>query len=1108
MPNSPTGYRNLVISGNGTTKTFPGAELTISGNLTVQDGATALLSNQTDGDIFITGAAAGGGNLTVTGTGSVLRFTNDEERTVEVRRNVTIGAGATFDVATTGGAVPNLLIIGDNTSALGGNLVNNGTFDMNAGGGRFTDVQFRGTGNASITGSGTTTEFYRLIVNKGTDQTATLTVPDVATLASFALTAPANVIVKPLAIQHGTFIFNRPTATLELSSGGGNFVIPTTGALQVGGGTVQLSSTGGHDLILNGRLRITGGTVNIGTDASGVSQNSIIYQSPSAELLVEGGTLTVATGIRANAGVLNYTQSGGTVTVGRYSTEDGFPIFGIVAGPNAAFNMTGPSAVLNIVRGRNSSNIVADLLIANVASPTSPQGTIQIFTGDTPQNAVTGPLQLGFIYDINSAVRLPNVSIGVGQPINYNVGSRNGAGAQTLDIRGNLTVNTLGSCQVRLWRINGTSAQDIQSVTIAGDFTLTNGTIVMGNTTTFNVRGSFVQSNGNLNQGATPNANLLVGENFTLAGGIFNTFANTTFNGTTTTTQVILRTGGSPNPLTFQNFTIDNTATGGTVQLGPATDLNITGNWTRTAGTFDAQTNTRTVTFNGTAAQTITGTTDFYNLTINNSNGVTLVSGTLGIRSTPGSGGTLTLTNGVLDIGNNPLIIRNTDATGVIGGTPSATAMVSTSGTAAAAGVTKVYGGAQSFTFPIGTASPFAIYTPATINVTNLGTGGAGSITVAPVRAAHPQASTATGRILYYWRTTQSGFAEESAGFSVTHTYVATTAVGNLGGTLSNYVGAYYIGSPTFQWNFLPVPPNIPNVNTFDESTFTIGAPTAGTTNRISGEFTAGEGLVNPIVYYSFRSGNWDVVTGIGTTTWSTDPVNEIPPGTLPNAGNPVVIRSGHVVNTNGSGRLSATLTFQTGGGTLEISSASSGHNFGTILSAGGAPGTIRFVQNVAAAPAFPTATLDPSFFANGTIDYSGTGSYTIPTGAGVPNPYPNLTFSGSGTKTLPAGATNIDLNLTLSGSVTVVMGTNTMNRTSVGGTMTMGAGTTLTLTGANNFPANFTTYSLAPTSTVDYTANVAQTIASLGGQPYGNLTLTKQQEQAQKQKRLQVTRS
>jgi hypothetical protein len=60
-----------------------------------------------------------------------------------------------------------------------------------------------------------------------------------------------------------------------------------------------------------------------------VSQNSIIYQSPSAELLVEGGTLTVATGIRANGGILNYTQSGGTVTVGRYSTEDGSPIFGI-----------------------------------------------------------------------------------------------------------------------------------------------------------------------------------------------------------------------------------------------------------------------------------------------------------------------------------------------------------------------------------------------------------------------------------------------------------------------------------------------------------------------------------------------------------------------------------------------------------------------------------------------------------------------------------------------------------------------------------------------------------------------------------------------------------
>jgi hypothetical protein len=216
----------------------------------------------------------------------------------------------------------------------------------------------------------------------------------------------------------------------------------------------------------------------------------------------------------------------------------------------------------------------------------------------------------------------------------------------------------------------------------------------MANASTFNVRGNFAQNGGNFNQGTAPNASLLVGGNFTLAGGTFNTFVNTTFNGNTTP-QVITRTGGSPTTLTFQNFTINNTATSGTVQLGAGTDLIITGNWTTTAGAFDAQTNARTVTFfNGTAAQTITGTTDFYNLTINNGNGVTFTSGTLGIRNTPGSGGTLTLQSGILNIGNNPLIIRNTDATGVIGGTPSASAMISTSGTAAATGVTKVYGGA------------------------------------------------------------------------------------------------------------------------------------------------------------------------------------------------------------------------------------------------------------------------------------------------------------------------------------------------------------------------------------------------------------------------------
>jgi hypothetical protein len=1085
LPATVSTYRNLIISGSGSTKTFADVGLlSISGNLTVQGGVLAQLSSTTDGDLWLSGAAAGGGNLTVTGTGSILRFMNNNERAVFVANDVTIGAGAAFDVATTGTPVENSLNIG---SATGGNLTNNGTFDMSVGGGRLCNVTFTGASNTSITGTGATTDFNRLIVNKGSSQAFSLFVNAPTNFTLSATNVGPN---KALSLVNGTFRYNYTSGTLELNAGNGDFVIPATAALQIDAGTVQVSATSGaNDLRLRGGLIINGGTVNIGTDPSGTTQNSIVYETATAALTVNGGTLTVGTGIRssgAGTDALNYTQSGGTVTVGRFAVENGFAVFGITGNAGSQFNMTGAGATLNIVRGGNTANTVADLAIGNVPSPTTPAGTIQIFTGDTPATPIGGAL--GLIYNINSNVRLPNVNVGNGGTINFNIGSQNGGAPQFGNIRGNLTVNLGGTGQLRFFRINGATNLDVVNPIVGGNFVITNGDVRFGDATSATVSGNFTQNGGVVTQGTTNSASLSIGGNFLQTAGTFNTALNTTFNGTTTP-QTIQRTGGSPATLTFINFTLNNTAISGTVQ--PLSPINITGNWTTTAGTFDATTNAQTVTFNGTAPQTITGTTDFYNLTIANASGVTMVSGTLGIRNTNGSGGTLTLTSGILDIGANLLIIRNTDATGVIGGTPSASNMIRTNGLVSAAGVTKVYGGAQSFTFPIGTTT---IYTPATINVTNLGTGGAGSITVAPVTGQHPQAASATGRILYYWRTTQSGFAEESTGFSVTHTYTATTAVSNLGGTLANYVGAFYIGAPTFQWRFLPNPPGTPDPNSFDESNFTIGAPTAATTNRITGDFTAGEGLINPIVYYSFRSGNWDVVTGIGTTTWSTDPVTEIPPGSLPNSGTPVVIRNGHEVNTNGNNRLSATLTFDSNpGGTLVISNNSSGHNFGTVIVNSVSPGTIRFDQNASSTPNFPTATFDVSFLTNGTIEYGGTGTYTMPTGGSVPAIYPNLTFSGSGTKTTVA--TSLSGNLAINGSVTVDLNALTLNRTTVGGTMSMAAGTTLLVEGApsggNNFPANFTTYTLDPTSTVVYDPNAAnQTIASLGGQPYGNLTI------------------
>ncbi len=118
----------------------------------------------------------------------------------------------------------------------------------------------------------------------------------------------------------------------------------------------------------------------------------------------------------------------------------------------------------------------------------------------------------------------------------------------------------------------------------------------------------------------------------------------------------------------------------------------------------------------------------------------------------------------------------------------------------------------------------------------------------------------------------------------------------------------------------------------------------------------------------------------------------------------------------------------------------------------------------------------------SGTITFIGTGSQTISLATFyniiVNKPSGAATFTGNidvyGDFTIQSG--NIDL------------GVYSANRTSQGGTFTLAAGTSLTVGGAANFPASYSTYNLDATSSVIYNGTVAQNV---NGVDYGSLVLT-----------------
>jgi hypothetical protein len=131
------------------------------------------------------------------------------------------------------------------------------------------------------------------------------------------------------------------------------------------------------------------------------------------------------------------------------------------------------------------------------------------------------------------------------------------------------------------------------------------------------------------------------------------------------------------------------------------------------------------------------------------------------------------------------------------------------------------------------------------------------------------------------------------------------------------------------------------------------------------------------------------------------------------------------------------------------------------------------------------------TYASGATLHYNGTGAITT-----AEKEFPSLNGPTNFVVSNPGGVT-LHANRTLTGNLTVNnsgaldLGANTLNRGSDGGTLTLGDNTTLRIGGIGSFPTNYSTHSIAATSTVNYNG-ANQEVALLNStQSYGNLTLS-----------------
>jgi hypothetical protein len=176
----------------------------------------------------------------------------------------------------------------------------------------------------------------------------------------------------------------------------------------------------------------------------------------------------------------------------------------------------------------------------------------------------------------------------------------------------------------------------------------------------------------------------------------------------------------------------------------------------------------------------------------------------------------------------------------------------------------------------------------------------------------------------------------------------------------------------------------------------------------------------------------------------------------------PVVVTNNLATSVGGELAISDTLTVA---GIFSIGAGNAVFETGTRINIGG---------NFSNAGSF---TVD-----NGTVNFNGSGSQTVDA-----NTFNTVMVNKSaGTLSLTANLV-INSDLTLS-SGTLDLSTYLADRSNPGGTLTLGAGTTLKVSGANNYPNYYIGSSINATSTVDYNGTVAQNIADVD---YGNLTIT-----------------
>ena len=744
-------------------------------------------------------------------------------------------------------------------------------YDQLAGNG-FATVYFQGSSDNILRCNGQT-DFYNLIVDKGTDQTFNLRINSTA-YTNFRLfganTSPGSTtspaasssdpnLRKALWIKNGTLVLEGLLAIPSLTegnTGGGtvrlrsDFIIPANGALQLNGEGVIVLSTADDYTEVNAAYGLSGGSnaqygINSAGGATGLSifgklqldngylstreSSGLLYWSyASGQFILNGGTVDAKqlhNPQRGSNGILSFSQTGGNLVLrGRFQHQINY------VNP---LDISSPS--INTARATNS--IDANGAIGTF-SMNDNAGSAFVMSGGTMSiYDVCNTNATALAFFVSCPLANTNVTGGTVEIIPT---------TGTVQADANYFINSNASLyNLVVNRSGGSSSVQLNSnaLTVLNDVTLSSGDFI------------------------TNNLDLTVGGDFSIEStATYASGANTTtFNGTGT--QIF--TVNIAAPLSLNNLTIDKPAGTDFSLDGTQNTINVLGDFGLVLGNMNDNGSTVNVTgnvfnsgihsgagsivLNGTSTQSIDGNGVFENLELNNINAA---AAPVALIANTAVNGNLTFSQDKLLNLDTYNLTLGASAAVINGG---GARYFQTAGNVGDGGLTKVYSTPADFVFPVGVDN----YTPASLGL-SAAPAAYGSITVVPVNFEHPIV-TATGRSLnYYWRVKSSGFS--LGGATVTHAYVydQSNVVTGAGISENEYVAARF-DNTTSSWST----GTAVDVN---EGSNIIGEPGPGSflenTTFIDGDYTAGDDNPTtpfgvPRIFYSRING-----AGAGSGWW------------------------------------------------------------------------------------------------------------------------------------------------------------------------------------------------------------------------------------------------